>query len=156
MDDAAKAQLKKHVTATAWTDYESSVVEDLGRAVVDWYEKCVAHPQRGRGIADLHDTITDLIDVWDRRFDEPLGVDEDVAHRPMKRLIVHCRMSIITGADWEADAVGDLIDRAEQIAWADRGGHDLVIYDGETWHAFDVVKPEPAPWGALQTWEPAP
>lgn len=36
---SALEQLKAYVTEAAWTDYETSVEEYLGRAVIDWWEE---------------------------------------------------------------------------------------------------------------------
>lgn len=146
--EACREQLKAWVTANAWVDYESSVEEDLGRAVIDWWE-ATGDPEEVRDPHDLAVSVGAIVARWDER----LSGD---GHRPMKRAIVHCRMSF-SGADWDLASVLNLIDGPSTgLAWvADPGGHELRVCspDGRR-HHFHVPRPSGAIVGPLLApWE---
>lgn len=149
MNDAAKEQLRKWVTDAAWVTYESSVEEDLGRVVIDWWEQPAGDDGEGP-VLDPHDLavrVGAVVDRWDRGGE----------HRPMKREIIHCLMSF-TGADWDVEDVLRCIETASAVEWCNREGHDLAVTgpDGRRYY-FGVPKPATAPWGPLLApWEDAP
>lgn len=141
---SAREQLKAYVTATAWLDYESSAVDELGKVAINWWlsEDEIRDPH------DLAVKIGAAVDWWDKGSEH---------HRPMKREIIHCLMSF-TGADWDVEDVLRCIETASAVEWCNREGHDLAITgpDGRRYY-FGVPKPAAAPWGPLLApWESAP
>lgn len=80
--------------------------------------------------------------------------------RPMRRQIIHCRMSF-SGADWDLADVLTLIDGAPEVRWVGSGssseGHQLlVVAESGRRYCFGVRKPDTAIWGPVVPWEEAP
>ena len=149
---AVREQLAKWITDAAWVDYQSSIEERLGRVVIDWWEQ--EPNEAGEVVLDPHDLAVKIgaaVDWWDR------GLE---SHRPMKREIIHCRMSF-SGADWDVADVLRCIESATDVRWADTHGqndHQLHVTgpDGRRYY-FGVPKPAQAEWGPLLApWEDAP
>lgn len=141
-------QLKAYVTAASWTDYETSVEEYLGRAVIDWWEE-PGDPEATRDPHQLAVTVGAIVDRW----------DAGKEHRPMRRQIIHCRRTF-SGADWDLADVLALIDVAAEVRWVGSGEgmtHDLLVVGSEgRRYLFDVRKPDTAIWGPVVPWEEAP
>jgi hypothetical protein len=85
--------------------------------------------------------------AWDEGRECPTCHDGKI---PGGRLIVHSFLSGSFGADWELDAVIDLIDGADGVHWQDSwAGHDLAVLttsEGRSLqYSFDVKRPADAP-----------